>query len=292
MNYRTIQEVRAAHPSRDGDNVAIQRIAGMQHAAMDPILMIDELRSEQRADFGGGFPPHPHRGMQTLTYLKHGGLVHEDNQGNRGEIRSGGAQWMSAGRGIIHSEMPTSDSFGLHGFQLWINLPRADKMSAPRYRDVPRSELTRLETSEFDATAVSGQWTFLSAGVSSDAIRGPLAELEDRAAVLDLLLQPNAVVDVLVPATESLLGYIYEGSLIRDDLAVQSQHLVVTDKGERWTLTAGPEGASVLLLRGEPLGEPVAHYGPFVMNTSTEIEQAIADYQSGSFAAPPAAESN
>ena len=135
MNYRTIQEIRAAHPSRDGDGVAIRRVAGMGHAAMDPILMIDELRSEQREDFGGGFPPHPHRGMQTLTYLKHGGIIHEDNQGNRGEIRGGGAQWMSAGSGIIHSEMPTSDSAGLHGFQLWVNLPRADKMSAPRYRD-------------------------------------------------------------------------------------------------------------------------------------------------------------
>ena len=289
MNYRTIQEVRPSHASRDGDGVAIQRIAGMQHAAMDPILMIDELRSEQRADFGGGFPPHPHRGMQTLTYLKHGGLVHEDNQGNRGEIRSGGAQWMSAGRGIIHSEMPTSDSSGLHGFQLWINLPRADKMSAPRYRDVPRSELSTLETPCFDATAVSGRWSLHSSGVPPEPIRGPLVELEERAAVMDLLLQPNAVLDVLVPATESLLGYIYEGSLIRDEFLVQAQHLVVTSMGERWTLKAGPQGASVLLLRGEPLGEPVAHYGPFVMNTSAEIEQAIADYQSGSFAAPTAA---
>ena len=116
MASREIREVRPAHPSRDGDGVAIQRVAGMQHAGMDPILMIDELRSEHREDFAGGFPPHPHRGMQTLTYMKHGGIIHQDSQGNRGEIRGGGAQWMSAGRGLIHSEMPTQDSAGLTGF--------------------------------------------------------------------------------------------------------------------------------------------------------------------------------
>ena len=137
MTERQIIEIRAAHPSRDGDGVAIQRIAGMQHAGMDPVLMIDELRSEHREDFAGGFPPHPHRGMQTLTYMKAGGILHHDSEGNQGEIRGGGAQWMSAGRGVIHSEMPTQDSTGLHGFQLWINLPRAEKMSAPRYRDIP-----------------------------------------------------------------------------------------------------------------------------------------------------------
>jgi hypothetical protein len=283
MNYRTIQEIRAAHPSRDGDGVALRRVAGMGHAAMDPILMIDELRSEQRDDFGGGFPPHPHRGMQTLTYLKHGGIIHEDNQGNRGEIRGGGAQWMSAGSGIIHSEMPTSDTAGLHGFQLWVNLPRADKMSAPRYRDVARSELARLETSHFDATAVSGHWTLQLPAAPADTIRGPLVELEERAGVLDLALEPNAVVEVPVPASESLLGYVFEGSLINGESAVHAQHLVVMGRGDRWRLEAGPEGASVLLLRGDPLGEPVAHYGPFVMNTSAEIEQAITDYQSGTF---------
>ncbi len=143
MKERTLQEIRRAHPSRDGDGVAIQRIAGMRHAGMDPILMIDELRAEHREDFAGGFPPHPHRGMQTLTYMKQGGIIHEDSRGNRGEIRGGGAQWMSAGRGIIHSEMPTQDSTGLHGFQLWVNLPRADKLDEPRYRDIPADQLAR-----------------------------------------------------------------------------------------------------------------------------------------------------
>jgi redox-sensitive bicupin YhaK (pirin superfamily) len=285
MKQRTVREIRAAHASRDGDRVAIQRIAGMQHPAMDPILMIDELRSEHRADFAGGFPPHPHRGMQTLTYMKRGGIIHEDNQGNRGEIRGGGAQWMSAGRGIIHSEMPTQDTTGLHGFQLWVNLPRAQKMSAPRYRDVPWQALAHMDGAGFRATAIAGEWQLQPATGAAAFITGPLAELAERAGVLDLVLEPNAVVDVLVLASESLLGYIYEGSLLQAATEVPAQRLLVTDRGDSWTLQAGAAGANVLLLRGEPLGEPVAQYGPFVMNTPAEIEQAIADYQSGNFGA-------
>jgi len=159
MQARSVHEIRSARPSQDGDGVAIQRITGMQHAAMDPILMLDELRAERREDLGGGFPPHPHRGMQTLTYMKHGGIIHEDSRGNRGEIRSGGVQWMSAGRGIIHSEMPTSDTQGLHGFQLWINLPATEKMAEPRYRDIPADALTASEGDGFTALTIAGDWT-------------------------------------------------------------------------------------------------------------------------------------
>ncbi len=279
MAQRTIQEIRMAHPSRDGDGVAIQRIAGMQHAAMDPILMIDELRSEHRDDFAGGFPPHPHRGMQTLTYLKQGGIVHEDNRGNRGEIRGGGAQWMSAGRGIIHSEMPTLDSDGLHGFQLWINLPRAQKMSEPRYRDIPREDLVHASADGFELIAIAGEW--LAGPVSA---RGPLHELEPLAGIADLTLAPGREVTLATPPAESVLGYVYDGTCLHDGREVGPRQLLVTGPGDQWTLRAGTGGAGLLLLRGAPLKEPVAQYGPFVMNTPEEIEQAIKDYQSGQFA--------
>ncbi len=279
MTLRTIQEIRTAHPSRDGDGVAIQRIAGMQHAGMDPILMIDELRSEHREDFGGGFPPHPHRGMQTLTYLRHGGIIHEDNQGNRGEIRGGGAQWMSAGRGIIHSEMPTADSTGLHGFQLWINLPRADKMSAPRYRDIPAAELAHAAGEGFDLTAIAGGWQ-----LSDVEATGPLEELAPLAGVADLALAAEARVELATEAEESVLVYVYEGKLQQAGTEVAAQQLLVTSRGDHLSLQAGTDGARVLLLRGRPIGEPVAQYGPFVMNTPAEIEQALQDYQSGQFA--------
>ncbi|GAB3274873.1 pirin family protein [Parahaliea aestuarii] len=279
MQARQVIEVRPARASRDGDGVAIQRITGMGHAGMDPILMVDELRSNYREDFAGGFPPHPHRGMQTLTYMKAGGLIHEDSQGNRGEIRGGGAQWMSAGRGIIHSEMPTQDSRGLHGFQLWVNLPAAEKMASPRYRDVPVGELAVLAGEHFTATAVSGDWQ-----LDDGAVRGPLAELAERAGILDLQLRPGAGLTVTAAAEESLLAYLYSGSLEVRGQSVGPQQLLVTGSGDRWHLQAGAEGAELLLLSGRPIGEPVAHYGPFVMNTQAEIEQAIRDYQAGEFA--------
>ena len=273
---RNIREVIAARASRDGDGVAIQRVAGMQHAGMDPILMVDELRSERREDFMGGFPPHPHRGMQTLTYMKSGGIIHRDNRGNRGEIRGGGAQWMSAGRGIIHSEMPTRDTDGLHGFQLWINLPGAEKMDPPRYRDIPRRELARAQGVNFSATAVSGLWD-----LSGVALHGPLVELEARASIIDITLDPGAVLSIATDKAESVIAYIYSGGLMHGESLTGSQQLVITDGGEEWVLRAGSEGASLLALRGFPIAEPVAHYGPFVMNSADEIDKAIGDYQSG-----------
>lgn len=280
MKQRSIQEVRQAHPSRDGDGVAIQRIAGMQHAGMDPILMIDELRSEHREDFAGGFPPHPHRGMQTLTYMKSGGIQHRDNQGNQGEIRGGGVQWMSAGRGVIHSEMPTQDSDGLHGFQLWINLPRALKMSQPAYRDIPQQALAHAVDDTLSLTAIAGNWQ-----VQDIVLQGPLQELAALAAIADLQIQPGATVAVATPPGESVLGYIYEGAVVHEESTLGAQQLLITGRGgDSWAIRAGEHGASLLLLRGEPLAEPVAHYGPFVMNTSAEIEQALQDYQSGQFA--------
>jgi redox-sensitive bicupin YhaK (pirin superfamily) len=278
MQTRQIIEIHAARPSRDGDGVAIQRITGMQNGSMDPILMLDELYAPQRDDFGGGFPAHPHRGMQTLTYMKEGGIIHEDNQGNRGEIRGGGAQWMSAGRGIIHSEMPTADSEGLHGFQIWINLPGAEKMSTPRYRDVPAIELVRTDGPDFHGIAIAGRWQ-----LQDTSVTGPLHELAERAALLDLHLDQGAQVRIMTPASESLLGYVYGGSLRQEAGEVGCRQMLVTSRGDFLTVQAGAAGAQLLLLRGEPLGEPVAQYGPFVMNTREELEQALRDYQSGRF---------
>lgn len=278
---RILQAVKVAQPSMDGAGVAIQRVAGFEETRMDPILMIDELRSEHREDFEAGFPPHPHRGMQTLTYMKHGGIVHEDSQGNRGEIRSGGAQYMSAGRGIIHSEMPTQDSAGLHGFQLWFNLPGAEKMSAPRYRDLPRESLAQCRGAGYEFTAVSGQWTI----GGTAALSGPLEELAPQASLADLSLEPNASVRVEARSGESVLVYIYDGSLVAGGAEHGAQRLLVFGDGDELLLQAGGIAAGVLLLKGHPIGEPVVHYGPFVMNTAEEIEVAMRDYKAGRFAA-------
>ncbi|MEE4110979.1 MAG: pirin family protein [Halieaceae bacterium] len=277
---RQVQQVIKAQASMDGAGVAIQRVAGFGHAAMDPILMIDELRSEHREDFEAGFPAHPHRGMQTLTYMKHGGIIHEDSQGNRGEIRSGGAQYMSAGRGIIHSEMPTQDTQGLHGFQLWFNLPAAEKMSAPRYRDLPLAELVQAGGEGFSLTAVSGAWD-----VSGASAAGPLEELAPQAALGDLQIDARASVRVLALAGETVMAYVYNGSVVARGRELGARQLLVFGEGGDFELTAGDAGAGLLVLRGHPIRERVVHYGPFVMNSEAEIEQAIRDYQSGRFAA-------
>ncbi|MEL7044692.1 MAG: pirin family protein [Pseudomonadota bacterium] len=275
---RQIREVIKAQPSMDGAGVAIQRVAGFGHAGMDPVLMIDELRSEHREDFEAGFPPHPHRGMQTLTYMKHGGIIHEDSQGNRGEIRSGGAQYMSAGRGIVHSEMPTQDSEGLHGFQLWINLPASEKMDAPRYRDLPLTELAHGEAQGVDITAISGEWR-----VNKLELAGPLEELAPQAALADLRLAAGATAEVATHEDESVMAYIYDGSLAARGQQFDPRQFLIFGPGDALELESGDTGAGLLVLRGRPLREPVVHYGPFVMNSEEEIEQAIRDYQAGRF---------
>lgn len=283
MKQREIQQILASHATRDGDGVAILRIAGMQNADMDPVLMIDELRSDDRADFAGGFPPHPHRGMQTLTFMKRGGIVHEDSAGNRGEIRAGGVQWMSAGRGVIHSEMPTADSDGFHGFQLWFNLPAAQKMSAPRYRDIEVDALPVVSAPGFKACVISGRWQLGSSSSQPAPAEGALTELAPYASMIDLALEPCVEVELSTDTMESAVAYVYNGAIANQRGAVHKGQLAITGGGDAWHLTAGEEGASLLVIRGRPLGEPVAHYGPFVMNTQQEIEQALQDYRAGRF---------
>ncbi|EED30641.1 pirin family protein [gamma proteobacterium NOR5-3] len=278
---RQLQQVLRAQASMDGAGVAIQRVAGFEQAAMDPILMIDELRSQHREDFAAGFPPHPHRGMQTLTYMKHGGIIHEDSQGNRGEIRSGGAQYMSAGRGIIHSEMPTQDSLGLHGFQLWFNLPAAQKMQAPRYRDLPLAELAQAAGAGVTATMISGEWNI----DGMEPLEGPLQELAPQAAMADIRLDAGADFTLETEPGESVMAYVYDGSVDIDATNLAQRQLLLFGEGEHLLLSGGATGAGFLLLRGRPIKERVVHYGPFVMNSEAEIEQAIRDYQSGRFAA-------
>lgn len=286
MSARCIVECRASHATRDGDGVAIERLALVGDKATDPLLLLDELRSPYRADFVGGFPAHPHRGMQTLTYMKEGGIIHEDSMGNRGEIRGGGAQWMSAGSGVIHSEMPTLDTQGLHGFQLWFNLPAAMKMAPPRYRDLPLAALASVNIGHAEATVVAGSWQ-----LDNTQVTGPLAELAEQAGLLDLTVSPSATLTLAGLAGRSVVAYLYQGELrLSSQSSVDSvgpRHLLITAEGDAWTLSAGDSGAQLLVISGVPIAEPVVGYGPFVMNTRAEIEQAIRDYQHGEFIKHP-----
>ena len=276
--FRDVISVLPAQATTDGAGVAIQRVALMGNHSADPLLMVDELRSPYLDDFVAGFPAHPHRGMQTLTYMKQGGIAHEDSLGNRGEIRDGGVQWMSAGSGVIHSEMPTIDTTGLHGFQCWFNLPAKDKMSPPRYRDLSRDTLPIIGVDGAGLTAIAGDWELLGEHVS-----GPLTELAPIAQMADLTLEPDHSIEISVDNAANMAAFVYDGCLEFENRARVAKSLVMTSAGVRWRLTASSEGASCLLFSGQPLREPVVQYGPFVMNTREEIETALNEYQLGTF---------
>ena len=280
MSVREVLQILPARRSRDGDGVLFQRVVGQQAHDLDPFLMVDEIRSDDQADYVGGFPAHPHRGIETLTYMLSGGFVHQDNLGHRAELSNGGAQWMSAGRGIIHSEMPLIHQGLLHGFQLWINLPAAQKMKNPEYRQATGRELPQLKLASGGlARAVAGQWT-LEGRMSGS----PLSGMAAGARALDLQLPAAAQLSLDLPAADTLLAYVYQGVLLAG-LPIQKGQLARFGKGEQVTLTAGADGVRLLLLAGTPLAEPIAQHGPFVMNTEAEIRQAIADYRNGTLTA-------
>lgn len=276
MTTRPLQHIIPSHETADGDGVRIRRVALFDQPLADPFLMLDELSSDNPEDFIGGFPPHPHRGMETLTYLRHGSLEHRDHLGNRGMIHSGGVQWMSAGRGIIHSEMPAREMQLLHGFQLWINLPARLKMQAPQYRDVPAADIPVVTTQKATIRVIAGDWQ-----IDDQHIQGPLNRLAADAGYLDIELQPGANLQLPTPQQQRVVALVYQGQLETSPQAPEKALLVYGD-GDTVSLSTR-DGAHVLLLRGTPIREKVVHYGPFVMNTVEEIQQAIQDYNSGLF---------
>lgn len=278
-----LRQVLPSQAASDGAGVKIRRIVGRSSHDMDPFLMLDEIRSDQRADFDAGFPSHPHRGIETLTIMLEGGFEHQDHMGHRAAIRSGGAQWMSAGRGVIHSEMPLPGEGRIHGFQLWINLPAADKLRAPDYEQAEAEQLPSLELEQGRLRVIAGRY-----GEAVSPIDRPACE----AAVLDLRLEPGSQFHWAPPSGHRAFVRPYAGRLTLANpsgpaVVLESGSLAVLE-GAEIAITADSEGAGMLLLSGRPLGEPIVQYGPFVMNTAEEIRQAIRDYQSGTLAAPVA----
>ncbi len=276
-SLRQVDRLQRSQPSQDGDGVKIQRIHDFG-GGIDPFLMLDELGSDRPDDYIGGFPPHPHRGIQTLTYVIHGGLTHEDHLGHASTIRAGDAQWMHTGRGIIHSEMPLTDSQGLQGFQLWLNLAASEKMSAPDYRDVRSDEMPRLTADGAELIALGGRWEL----GSGETAEGPLSALAGQAGVAHVRLAAGGGLE-LENAAPTLLAYVFEGELQVGDDRVPAGHLARLGDGERLALTSAA-GGQALLLFGTPHREPIAHYGPFVMNSQAELEQALRDYRDGTLA--------
>ena len=279
MNTRRIDKILDSRPTSDGDGVKIRRTLGLHRHDLDPFLMIDEIRADEAADYMGGFPPHPHRGIETFTLMFEGGFEHRDHLGHQEALRDGGAQWMSTGRGVIHSEMPLAQEGRLHGFQLWVNLPAAQKMKAPEYAQADAAALPQRELpGGARAKVFGGRWQ-----LEGEEVASPLDRLAAGARVLELALPAGSAATLPVPVGESALVYVIDGALAGEQ-PVQAGQTAIFGAGDALALHAGQAGARLLVLAGRPLGEPIAHYGPFVMNTEDEIRQAIADYRAGTLA--------
>jgi redox-sensitive bicupin YhaK (pirin superfamily) len=265
----------------DGAGVELTRVIGSPELPLlDPFLMLDVFRSDDPDDYIAGFPPHPHRGFETVTYLLNGRMRHKDNAGHEGVIEPGGVQWMTAGRGIVHSEMPEQENGLLAGFQLWVNLPAAHKMDAPAYQEFPRGVIP----SEIRG---DGSRIRVVAGTTSHGTEGPVHQPLTEPRYFDVELAAGAVFREPLPADHNAFVFVYEGALTLQDVderTVQlgADELGILGRGEgEVALAAAEPGAKFLLVAGRPLNEPVARGGPFVMNTEAEIRQAFADYQAG-----------
>ncbi|MFH4677463.1 pirin family protein [Vibrio diabolicus] len=276
--FREIRQLIQSQPTADGDGVKIRRVAGFNNASFSPFLMMDELKSDDRADYVGGFPPHPHRGIETLTYMLKGHFQHRDHMDNVGELRSGGAQWMAAGRGAIHSEMPIMQEGELHGFQIWINQPAKNKMAPAQYHDFQPETITEFETQSSGVVRlIAGHLT-----INNERIQGPLTETGVAATVADWRAMVGHALNLTTEQDHNMMIYVYKGRIQVKDREINQGEMAILSKGEWVELQAEKESGALIFI-GEPINEPVVHYGPFVMNSMEEIEQAIQDYNSGLF---------
>jgi redox-sensitive bicupin YhaK (pirin superfamily) len=276
---RSTLEVTAARPTIEGAGVHLKRAFGQATPKLDPFLLLDDFRSENPADYVAGFPWHPHRGIETVTYMLDGKVEHGDSMGNKGIIGPGDVQWMTAGSGIIHQEMPKGLDRSMGGFQLWVNLPARQKMMDPRYQEVKSGDIPLVEpTQGARVKVVAGQ----VAGT-----RGPVRDIVVEPEYLDISLKPRAAFEHAVPRGHTAFAYLVQGDAAFDPEGrdtVSSEHLIIMKRdGDRVRMQAGAQGARVLLVAGKPLGEPVAWWGPIVMNNRRELEQAIEEYQAGTF---------
>jgi len=286
MSTRTLVRVIESVPTSDGAGVQLRRSLGSQRGLyVDPFLMLDEFYSDNPDDYIGGFPAHPHRGFETVTYMLDGHMRHEDHLGNRGDLGPGDVQWMTAARGIIHSEMPQQSEGRMRGFQLWLNLPSKEKMRPAGYRDIPAGEIPQVVLPHGgEVKVIAGVFTQAETATSGP-VNGRGAKLSTDPLYLDVRLPPGGEFDTPVASGHSAFLYAYEGSA-RVGMAAAAKALPrgaagVLSDGDRVRVEAGTAGVRFLLLAAQPLREPVVQYGPFVMNTREEIEQALADYRDG-----------
>jgi quercetin 2,3-dioxygenase len=278
-DVRPFARVYAGVPTRDGAGVQLTRMVGTSSLPdIDPFLMLDQIRSDSREDWIAGFPNHPHRGFETVTLMLAGRMRHGDNQGHSGVIEAGGVQWMTAGRGIVHSEIPEQQDGLLWGLQLWLNLPASAKMTPPRYQEFSADQIPVEQR--------SGAVVRVIAGTTCSGITGPARSAATDPLLLDVRLAPGARLEEQIPSGHSAFVAVYAGGILGHDAAgaaleVHDPNLAVLGDGAAVVVQAGGEGARFLLAAARPLREPVVRHGPFVMNTESEIRQAVADFRAG-----------
>lgn len=297
MSLRPVKQILQTQPTIEGAGVKLQRAFGFgKSKEFDPFLLLDDFRNERPEDYLAGFPWHPHRGIETITYVLAGSVEHGDSLGNKGKMTAGDVQWMTAGSGILHQEMPRGDAHGrMHGFQLWANLPSSLKMTDPHYQDIPSSAIP--EVTEDDGTSariICGEFW---------GKRGPVKGVAADPAYVDISVPPGTRKRIKVDVTRNAFAYVFAGAGTfrdaSDPRAVLTEHtaipevaptydarnhsLVLFDRGDELVVQAGPEGIRFLLVSGKPIEEPVAWYGPIVMNTSAELKQAMSELQEGTF---------
>lgn len=275
---KTIVKVVRGMPTSDGAGVSLTRIIGQPDLPrLDPFLMLDFFGSDNPGEYIAGFPPHPHRGFQTVTYMLAGKMRHKDSVGNEGVIDAGGIQWMNAGRGIIHEEMPEQEEGLLQGFQLWVNLPAKEKMSAPNYQDIQPDSVPTVQIQDASVKVLAGE---------VDGVKGPVKTTAVAPTFLDIDLKSGQC-DIALKSNEAAFLYVYEGNITvgRGDQAqktmLESGELgVLSQQGTQLSVST-EEGSKFIVVSGKPINEPIVQYGPFVMNSQQEIVQAFNDYQSG-----------
>lgn len=277
---KQLQQIISGRATSDGAGVRIKRSLGQsQQARFDPFLMLDEFGSESASDYIAGFPSHPHRGFETVTYMLEGHMLHEDHIGNSGHLKTGDVQWMTAGRGIIHSEMPQQEQGLMRGFQLWLNLPAAEKMKPANYKDIPSAEIPVAKLSNGGSIKVIAN----TAVIDGKVISGPIQGLTTEPIYWDVHLPLNEKFAHAIPATHNTFIYVYEGvvAIGEDARKLTAGNAGLLGAGDEISVVALAEDTRFILLSGKPIREPIVQYGPFVMNTTEEIEQAIQDYRSG-----------
>lgn len=273
LNETTIKQVVEGMPTSDGAGVKLKRVLGQPSLQrLDPFLMLDEFGSEQAQDYIAGFPKHPHRGFQTVTYMLNGKMGHKDSVGNEGLIEDGGLQWMNAGKGIIHEEMPLQSEGKMRGFQLWVNLPANEKMSEPGYQDIPTANIPELSSDNGSLIRVlAGNYLGQEGAVTTHGVNPQF---------FDFHLVANDTLMLATQSTHNGFLYVYEGEVDVSGKTLTKGQLGVLDFAEQLTLKTD-EAARAIFVSGEPINEPVVQYGPFVMNTEEEINQALSDFQQG-----------